>query len=255
MVLLAYVLIEGWPRLDADLFGTRRPSSTPPLRGQAAILGTLWLMAGTAIIALPIGVLAAVYLEEYADRERWYNRLIELNIQNLAAVPSVVYGILGLGLIVRGPLSLGWCPAAGAIILALLILPVIIISSRRRFARCRTHCATARSRWAPPDGRPSGGQSCPTASRESPPDRSWRCRERSARRPADHHRVAGFLTFNPASMFDRFTALPIQIYSYASRPQEEFIVLASALIVVLLVILLAMNSVAIFIRNKYQRRW
>ena len=81
VVLLAYVLIEGWPRLDADLFGTRRPSSTATAGAQAAILGTLWLMAGTAIIALPIGVLAAVYLEEYADRERWYNRLIELNIQ------------------------------------------------------------------------------------------------------------------------------------------------------------------------------
>ena len=89
------------------MFRNQASQLHPATAGAQAVLGTLWLMAGTAIIALPIGVLAAVYLEEYADRERWYNRLIELNIQNLAAVPSVVYGILGLGLIVRGPLSLG----------------------------------------------------------------------------------------------------------------------------------------------------
>ncbi len=257
VVLLAYVLIEGWPRLDADLFRNQASQLRPATAGaQAAILGTLWLMAGTALIALPIGVLAAVYLEEYANRERWYNRLIELNIQNLAAVPSVVYGILGLGLIVRGPLSLGPVVIAGAIILALLILPVIIISSREAIRAVPDSLrdgslALGATRWQTV-WRTILPNSIPGIATGSILALSRAIGEAA---PLIIIGVAGFLTFNPASVFDRFTALPIQIYSYASRPQEEFIVLSSALIVVLLVILLVMNSVAILIRNKYQRRW
>jgi phosphate transport system permease protein len=257
VVLLAYVLIEGWPRLDADLFRNQASQLRPATAGaQAAILGTLWLMAGTALIALPIGVLAAVYLEEYANPERWYNRLIELNIQNLAAVPSVVYGILGLGLIVRGPLSLGPVVIAGAIILALLILPVIIISSREAIRAVPDSLrdgslALGATRWQTV-WRTILPNSIPGIATGSILALSRAIGEAA---PLIIIGVAGFLTFNPASVFDRFTALPIQIYSYASRPQEEFIVLSSALIVVLLVILLVMNSVAILIRNKYQRRW
>jgi phosphate transport system permease protein len=257
VVLLAYVLVEGWPRLDGDLFRNQASQLRPATAGaQAAILGTLWLMAGTAIIALPIGVLAAVYLEEYADRERWYNRLIELNIQNLAAVPSVVYGILGLGLIVRGPMSLGPVLLAGAIILALLILPVIIISSREAIRAVPDSLrdgslALGATRWQT-IWRTVLPNSVPGIATGSILALSRAIGEAA---PLIIIGVAGFLTFNPASVFDRFTALPIQIYSYASRPQEDFIILSSALIVVLLVILLAMNSVAILIRNKYQRRW
>jgi phosphate transport system permease protein len=201
-------------------------------------------------------VLAAIYLEEYADQDKWYNRLIELNIQNLAAVPSVVYGILGLGLIVRGPLSLGPVVLAGAIILALLILPVIIISSREAIRAVPDSLrdgslALGATRWQT-IWRTILPNSVPGIATGSILALSRAIGEAA---PLIIIGVAGFLTFNPASVFDRFTALPIQIYSYASRPQEEFIVLSSALIVVLLVILLAMNSVAIFIRNKYQRRW
>jgi phosphate transport system permease protein len=257
VVLLVYVLIEGWPRLDADLFRNQASQLNPAAAGaQAAILGTLWLMAGTALISLPIGVLAAVYLEEYADRDKWYNRLIELNIQNLAAVPSVVYGILGLGLIVRGPLSLGPVVLAGAIILALLILPVIIISSREAIRAVPDSLrdgslALGATRWQT-IWRTILPNSVPGIATGSILALSRAIGEAA---PLIIIGVAGFLTFNPASVFDRFTALPIQIYSYASRPQDEFIVLSSALIVVLLVILLAMNSVAILIRNRYQRRW
>ncbi len=257
VALLIYVLVEGWPRLDADLFRNQASQLRPATAGaQAAILGTLWLMAGTALISLPIGVLTAVYLEEYADRDRWYNRLIELNIQNLAAVPSVVYGILGLGLIVRGPLSLGPVVLAGAIILALLILPVIIISSREAIRAVPDSLrdgslALGATRWQT-IWRTILPNSIPGIATGSILALSRAIGEAA---PLIIIGVAGFLTFNPASVFDRFTALPIQIYSYTSRPQEDFIILASALIVVLLVILLAMNSVAIFIRNKYQRRW
>src|SRR5215207_3000984 len=257
VVLLAYVLVEGWPRLDGDLFRNQASQLRPATAGaQAAILGTLWLMAGTAVIALPIGVLAAVYLEEYADSEKWYNRLIELNIQNLAAVPSVVFGILGLGLIVRGPLSLGPVLLAGAIILALLVLPVVIISSREAVRAVPDSLrdgslALGATRWQT-IWRTVLPNSVPGIATGSILALSRAIGEAA---PLIVIGVAGFLTFNPASVFDRFTALPIQIYSYASRPQEDFIILSSALIVVLLVILLAMNSLAIFIRNRYQRRW
>ena len=256
-VLLAYVLIEGWQRLDLDLFRNQASQLRPATAGaQAAIFGTLWLMALTALIILPVGVMAAIYLEEYADKTRWYNRLIELNIQNLAAVPSVVYGILGLGLIVRGPLGLGPVVLAGAIILALLVLPVVVISSREAIR-------------AVPDSLRDGSLALGATRLQT----IWRTvlpnsipgiatgsilalsRAIGEAAPLIVIGVAGFLTFNPAAVTDRFTALPIQIYNYASRPQEDFIILSSALIVVLLAILLIMNSAAIFIRNKYQRRW
>src|SRR4029450_3280595 len=95
-----------------------------------AIIGSLELIAGVIVFVLPVGIGAALYLEEYADRTRWWNKLIEVNIQNLAAVPSIIYGILGLAFIVRGPLDLGFILAAGALTLALLVLPMVIIASR-----------------------------------------------------------------------------------------------------------------------------
>lgn len=256
-VLLGYVLIEGWPRLDVDLLLNQASQISPETAGaQAAILGTIWLMVGTALIALPLGVLAAIYLEEYADSSKWYNRMIELNIQNLAAVPSVVYGILGLGLIVRGPLSLGPVLLAGAMILSLLILPVIIISSREALR-------------AVPDTLRQGSLALGATRLQT----IWRTvlpnsvpgiatgailalsRAIGEAAPLVIIGVAGFLTFNPTSPLDRFTALPMVIFNYASRPQEDFIVLSSAIIVVLLAMLVIMNSVAIVIRNRFQKRW
>jgi phosphate transport system permease protein len=256
-VLLAYVLIEGWPRLDADLLRNQASQIRPATAGaQAAILGTLWLMVLTAVIVLPLGVMSAIYLEEYADPTKWYNRMIELNIQNLAAVPSVVYGILGLGLIVRGRLGLGPVLLAGGIVLALLILPVVIISSREAIR-------------AVPDSLSQGSMALGATKLQT----IWRTilpnsvpgiatgsilalsRAIGEAAPLVVLGVAAFVTFNPASVYDRFTALPIQIYDYASRPQQDFITLSSALIVVSLFILLVMNSLAIYIRNKYQRRW
>src|SRR5262249_4090054 len=122
---------DGVPVITWD-FLTRFPSRVLPERSgiQSAIWGTIWLMVICTFLVVPIGVATAVYLEEYADRDRWWNRMIEINIQNLSAVPSVVYGILGLAFIVRGPLSLGPVLLAGGITLALLVLPVVIIVSR-----------------------------------------------------------------------------------------------------------------------------
>ena len=110
---------------------TNYASSFPENAGiRAALLGTLWLMGVCAAFIIPVGVASAVYLEEYADRDSWYNRFIEVNIQNLAAVPSIIYGILGLAFLVRGPIGIGRVVLAGGLTLALLVLPVVIIAAR-----------------------------------------------------------------------------------------------------------------------------
>jgi len=130
VLLLADAIVDGAPRFGIDLF-TQKASSLPANAGfQDAILGTLWVIGGVIAFCVPIGVGAALYLEEYAAKERWWNRAIELNIQNLAAVPSIVYGILGLAFIVRGPLDLGFIVLAGSLTLTLLVLPTVIIASR-----------------------------------------------------------------------------------------------------------------------------
>jgi phosphate transport system permease protein len=257
VVLLAVVIIKGWPRLDLALLTNQMSQSKPETSGgRAAILGTIWIMVMVAIASVPIGVMAAIYLEEYADRSRWYNRFIELNIQNLAAIPSVVYGIVGLAFIARGPLSLGPVLWTGAATLTLLILPVIIITAREAIravpqsmrdgslALGATQWQTVRRTVLP--------NAVPGIATGSILGLSRAIGEAA---PLIIIGVAAFVTFDPSGPNSRFTTLPIQIYNSASRPQEDFIVLSSALIVVLLVILLAMNSVAIFIRNKYQRRW
>src|ERR687890_1693869 len=129
-VLIWDVARDGIPKLSWD-FLTSPPSALPGLAGiEPALMGTIWLMAIGALFIIPVGVATAVYLEEYADNSRWWNRAIEVNIQNLAAVPSIVYGILGLAFIVRPPLELGRVVLAGALTLGLLVLPVVIIASR-----------------------------------------------------------------------------------------------------------------------------
>ena len=160
-VLLAVLLIDvfrkGLQYLDLVLLFD--PPSTLPDRAGArpAILGTIYLMGLLLIMAVPLGVGTAVYLEEYADRERWYNRLLEINIQNLAAVPSIVYGILGLAFLVRG-LGLGRVLLAGAMILTLLALPILIVASREAIRAVPDSIRQAATRSARPSGRSSRGK-------------------------------------------------------------------------------------------------
>jgi phosphate transport system permease protein len=254
-VLLIQVLVEGWPRLNLDLL-TRFPSRRPATAGaQSAIFGTLWLMAIVMATCIPLGFGAAIYLEEYADPKRWYNRLIELNIQNLAAVPSIVYGILGLAFLARGPLGLGRTLLAGGLTLTLLVLPIVIIAGREAiravpnsirqasFALGATKWQTV-SRQVLPAAIP--GMATGTILGLS--------RAIGETAPLILLGALTFVTFNPDGLTSQFTALPIQIFNWISRPQAEFKVLAAAAIVVLLVVLLAMNSVAIWLRNRYYRR-
>jgi phosphate transport system permease protein len=256
-VLLVQVLVEGWPRLNTDLL-TRFPSRRPANAGaQSAIFGTIWLMGIVMVTAIPLGFGAAIYLEEYADPKRWYNRLIELNIQNLAAVPSIVYGILGLAFLARGPLGLGRTLLAGGLTLTLLVLPIVIISGREAIRAVpnsirQASLALGATKWQTvrrqvlPAAIP--GMATGTILGLS--------RAIGETAPLILLGALTFVTFNPDGLTSQFTALPIQIFNWISRPQAEFKVLAAAAIVVLLVILLVMNSLAIWLRNRYyQRRW
>jgi phosphate transport system permease protein len=252
--LLVDVIRKGVAYLDPIFF--TEPNSTNPEQAGAgpAILGTIYMMVLLLVMVVPIGVGTALYLEEYANRERWYNRLLELNIQNLAAVPSIVYGILGLAFLVRG-LGLGRVLLAGALILTLLVLPTVIVAAREAIR-------------AVPDSIRQGAYALGAT--------QWQVVSRQVL-PAAIPGIAtgsilalaraigetaplllvGALTYvvvNP-TLFGSFTALPVQIYQWITRPQDEFRLLAAAGIVVLLAILLAMNAFAIWLRNRYQRRW
>jgi len=254
-VLLADVAVDGTSSLSTD-FLTKYASSFPANAGiRSAVLGTVWLMAVVVVFIVPVGVATAVYLEEYADRTRWYNRAIEVNIQNLAAVPSIVYGILGLAFLVRGPLDLGNVVLAGGLALGLLVLPVVIIAGREAI------------RAVPPSIR-EGSQALGATQWQT----IWRqvlpaavpgiatgvilalSRAIGETAPLIVVGAATFVAFDP-DLMSQFTALPIQIFDWVTRPQEEFKKLAAGAILVLMVLLLAMNAVAIYLRNRYEQKW
>ena len=253
--LVVQVVAKGSPRLNLDLLANF-PSSSPELAGaQSAIFGTLWLMGLTALISIPLGVGAAIYLEEYADTERWYNRMIEVNIQNLAAVPSIVYGILGLAFIARG-IGLGRVVLAGAITLSLLVLPTVIIAAREAIRAVPSSIREGSLALGATQWQTTRRQVLPAAI-PGIATGSILALSRAIGETAPLVLLGAltFVTFNPSGPDSAFTALPIQIFGWIVRPQEEFKVLAAAAIVVLLVMLLAMNAGAIWLRNRYQRRW
>jgi len=254
-VLLVDVAVDGSGTLSMD-FLTKYASSFPANAGiRSAVLGTLWLMAVVVVFIVPVGVATAIYLEEYADRTRWWNRAIEVNIQNLAAVPSIVYGILGLAFLVRGPLNLGNVVLAGGLALGLLVLPVVIIAGREAI------------RAVPPSIR-EGSQALGATQWQT----IWRqvlpaavpgiatgvilavSRAIGETAPLIVVGAATFVAFDP-DLTSQFTALPIQIFDWVTRPQDEFKALAAGAILVLMVLLLAMNAVAIYLRNRYEQKW
>ena len=254
--LIASITIEGWPRLNQDVL-FHFPSGNPELAGaQSAIMGTIWVVGLTALITIPLGIGAALYLEEYADRERWWNRLIELNIQNLAAVPSIVYGILGLAFFVRGFLGLGQTVLAAALTLSLLVLPIVIISSREAIRAVPDSIRQGALALGATQWQTIWRQVLPAAI-PGMATGSILALSRAIGEAAPLVLLGGltFITFNPEGLDSAFTVLPIQIFNWISRPQEEFHVVAAAAIIVLLVLLVAMNAAAILLRNKYQRKW
>ena len=168
-VLLFDVVADGAGNLTWDFITSFSSISADQAGIQAAFWGTVWLMGVCALFIVPVGVSTAIYLEEYADETRWYNRFIELNIQNLAAVPSIVYGILGLAFLVRGPLSLGPVVLAGGLTLGLLVLPVVIIAGARGHPGGPAIDPRGLDGARRHGGRRSGSRCCPPRSRASPP--------------------------------------------------------------------------------------
>ena len=209
-----------------------------------------------AAFIVPVGVATAIYLEEYADQRRWYNRWIEVNIQNLAAVPSIVYGILGLAFLVRGPLSLGRVVLSGALTLGLLVLPVVIIAGREALRAVPSSIrdgslALGATKWQTiwrqvlPASIPGIATGVILALSRAIGETA----------PLILVGVGTYVAFNPTGLDSGYTALPLQIFNWISQPQAEFKVLAAAGILVLLALLLTMNSAAIWLRNRFERQW
>jgi phosphate transport system permease protein len=252
--LLVQVLVKGLKWVDLVLL-LELPSADPQIAGaKPAILATIYLGLLLIAFTVPIGVGTAIYLEEYANRDRWYNRLLEVNIQNLAGVPSIVYGILGLAFLVRG-LGLGRVLLAGAMILTLLVLPTVIIAAREAIRAVpdtirQGAYALGATKW-----QVVWRQVLPAAV-PGIATGSILALSRGLGETAPLLLVGAltFVTFNP-TLLGEFTALPVQIYQWVRLPQEDFRVLAAAGIIVLLVILLTLNAFAIWIRNRYQRKW
>lgn len=248
-VLLADVLLDGLGRVSWD-FLTGLPSRRAENAGIfPALTGTVWVVALTAVLAVPIGVGAAVYLEEYGDRG-WWARLIEINIANLAGVPSVIYGLLGLGLFVR-TLGFGRSVLAGAATLALLVLPVVILSSREAIRAVppslrEASCALGATRWQTvrhqvlPAALP--GMLTGTILALS--------RAIGEAAPLIAIGALTYVPFAPDGIRSPFTVLPIQVFNWVSRPQAAFLENAAAGIIVLLGLLLAMNGLAAWLRDR-----
>jgi phosphate transport system permease protein len=254
LTLLIDVFTDGLPWLRPQLL-SEFPSRFVDQSGlRSALQGTLWMIAITALLSFPIGVGSAIYLEEYAP-DNAFTRFIEINISNLAGVPSIIYGLLGLGLFVRG-LELGRSVLAGSMTMALLVLPTIIVASREAiravpsslrqaaFALGATKWQATRSHvlpYAMPGILTGTILAMSRAIGESA--------------PLITIGALTYIRFDLQGPLDIFTVLPIQIFNWISLPQDDFHSLAAAGIVVLLVVLLAMNAAAIILRNRLQIRW
>ncbi len=252
-ILIIQVLIEGVPWLSWTLLSSYQ-SRFPDQAGLLApLIGSLWLMALTAAFTVPVGVGAAVYLEEYAPKNR-LTQIIEVNISNLAGVPSIVYGLLGLAVFVQW-MAMGRSLLAGGLTLSLLVLPIVILTSREAIR-------------AVPQSYRQGAYALGST--------QWQVTKKIVLPAAFPGILTGvilamsravgeaapilaitalvYVTFVPSNPLDRFTILPLQIFDWVGRPQEDFQALAAAGIIILLAVLLSMNALAIYLRNKYQKR-
>lgn len=266
----AYLEFRNWLNFD---FITNPQNSDPMLAGiRTAILGSLYIIFIVILTAFPVGVGAAIYLQEYADTEKWYNRILQTNINNLAGVPSIIYGILGLAVFVRilepltsgaafgaveaGTTANGRTIISAGLTLTLLILPVIIINAQEAIKAVPNSLREAAygigaTKWQTvwhhvlPNALP--GILTGTIIAVS--------RAIGETAPLVVVGASTFITFDPDNIFSKFTAVPIQIYQWTARPQDIWRSLAAAAIIVLLVLLLSFNAIAIYLRNRYRRDW
>ena len=252
-ILLFHVTWEGFPWLDMQ-FINDFPSRFPKKAGiNSALFGTLWLIGFTALFSVPIGIGAGIYLEEFGNKN-YFSRFVDLNISNLAGVPSIVYGMLGMVIFVRW-FGLGESVLAGALTMSLLILPIIIIATREAL---RAVSGTIRqaafslgaTRWQTVYAHVLT-QAFPGILTGIILALSRAIGETA---PLIMIGALTYVAFVPEGPMDEFTALPIQIFNWASRPQKEFHELAAAGILVLLFVLLLMNSIAVIIRHRLENK-
>ncbi len=251
--LIIDVLIDGIPWIDWDFLSTY-PSRHPEDAGlRSALFGTIWVAGLTALFTFPIGTATAIYLEEYAPRNRM-TQFIELNITNLAGVPSIVYGLLGLAVFVSF-LGMGRVVLAGALTLTLLVLPLLIVAGREAIRAVpdsyrQGSLALGATRWQTvryvvlPSALP--GILTGTILAMS--------RAIGEAAPVIAIAALVYVTFTPGHPFERFTVLPIQIFNWVSRPQADWQHVTAAAIIILLIVLLSMNAAAILLRDRFQRR-
>lgn len=252
-LLLLDAIADGAGRLSWQ-FLTSFPSRKPEEAGiLSALVGTVCLILLTAVVAFPIGVGAAIYLEEYAGKS-WFARVVEVNISNLAGVPSIIYGLLGLELFVRA-MGFDRSLLSGALTMALLVLPIIIISSREALRTVprsirEASFALGADRW-----QTIWHQVLPLAL-PGILTGSILAFSRAIGEAAPLITIGAltYVAFLPDGLFAPFTALPIQIFNWVSRPQAGFHANAAAAILVLLAVLLLMNALAVFLRQRYQKR-
>ena len=254
VVFIGDIFVDGLQRIDWS-FITSLPSRKAENSGiYTALMGSIWILLLTTIIAFPIGVAAGIYLEEYAKKNK-LSGLLEINISNLAGVPSIIYGLLGLEVFVR-IMNLGASVLAGSLTLSLLILPIIIVATRESIKAVPSSIkdasfALGASKWQtiwhqllPASG---GGILTGVILALS--------RAVGETAPLIVVGALAYVPFAPSNPMDEFSVLPIQIFNWISRPQQGFIENAAAAIIILLGITFIMNGIAVYFRNKWQKKW
>ncbi len=255
-IFLGNILIEGVARIDWD-FITNFPSRNPEKAGiLPALVGTLWIMGLTAIIAIPLGVSAGIYLEEYGSKNR-LAKILEVNISNLAGVPSIIYGLLGLEIFGR-IMGMGGSLLAGASTLSLLILPVIIVSTREALKAVPKSIKEASFAMGASKWQTIWHQLLP-ASFGGVITGIILALSRAIGETAPLIVIGAlaYVPFVPASPTDEFSVLPIQIFNWISRPQKGFAINAASAIIILLLVTFVLNGIAMYLRNRWQKkvRW
>jgi len=254
-LLIGKNLVDGWSRLNLDLITQNNSSIAENAGLRNALIGTLWIMAFVILMLVPLGVGAALFLEEYGSRTSRVTRLIEVNIQNLAAVPSIIYGLLGLAFIARAPLDLGYVVLTASMTLTLLVLPVVILASREAIRAVpdsirEGSLALGATKWQTirrqvlPASIPGIATGVILAISRAIGETA----------PLIPLGAATYVSFTPGP-FTEFTAMPLAVFSWVKQPDPEFQTLAAAGVLVMIAVLVVMNSFAIWLRNRYEQSW
>ena len=247
------ILYDGLTRIDWDFLNSLPSRKAEKAGILTAWSGSLWIVIFTFLVVVPLGIAAGIYLEEYGDKSK-LSSLLEVNISNLAGVPSVIYGLLGLEIFVR-LMNLGSSILAGSFTLALLVLPIIIVATREalkavppsiRAASYGLGATKWQTVWHQVVPASFGGILTGVILAIS--------RAVGETAPLIVIGALAYVPFTPSSPMDEFTVLPIQIFNWISRPQHEFTINAAAAIIILLIITFIMNGIAVYFRNKWQKK-